>query len=49
MDLDSDMCQSLENFLKDRFRQTEVDIHSLPHTPISRFLSTYNRGNFLGK
>ena len=49
MDRNSDVCQWLENFLKDRFRQAEVDVHSLPHTPISRFLSTYNRGNFPGE
>ena len=49
MDLDSDVCQWLENFLKDRFRQAEVDVHPLPYTPISRFLSTYDRGNFPGE
>ncbi|MCY4553438.1 MAG: hypothetical protein OXC79_07175 [Candidatus Poribacteria bacterium] len=49
MDLYPDVCQWLETFLKDRFRQAEVDVHTLPHTPISRFLRTYNRGNFSGK
>ena len=49
MDLAPDVCQWLEKFLKDRFRQAEVDVHILPHTPISRFLSTYNRGNFPGE
>ena len=49
MDLYPDVCQWLENFLKDRFRQSEVDVRTLPHTPISRFLSTYDRGNFLGE
>ena len=50
MDLYPDVCQWLENFfLKDRFRQAEVDVHPLPYTPISRFLSTHNRGNFLGE
>ncbi|MDD9975912.1 MAG: hypothetical protein OXU27_18020 [Candidatus Poribacteria bacterium] len=49
MDLYPDVCQWLENFLKGRFRQVEIDIHAFPHTPISRFLSTYNRGNFLGE
>ena len=49
MDLYLDVRQWLENFLKDRFRQAEIDVHILLHTPISRFLSTYNRGNFLGK
>lgn len=49
MDLDPDVCQWLQNFLKDRFRQAELDVHPLPYTPISRFLSTYNRGNFSGE
>lgn len=38
--------QWLEDFLKNRFRQADVDVHILSHTSISRFLSTYNRGNF---
>ena len=46
MDLYPDVRQWLENFLKGRFRQAEVDVHALPHTPISRFLRTYNRGSF---
>ena len=46
MDLYPDVRQWLEGFLKDRFRQSEVDVHILPHTPISRFLSTYDRGSF---
>ena len=49
VDLYPDVCQWLEDFLKDRFRQAEVDVHALPHTPISRFLSTYDRGSFLGE
>ena len=49
MDLYPDVRQWLEDFLKGRFRQAEVDVHSLPHTPISRFLSTYNRGSFPGE
>ena len=49
MDLYPDVCQWLENFLKDRFRQAEVDVHALPHTELSRFLRTYDRGNFLGE
>ena len=49
MDLYPDVCQWLGNFLKDRFRQAEVDVHTLPYTPISRFLSTYSRGNCLGE
>lgn len=48
-DMYPDVCQWLEAFLKDRFRQAEVDVHSLPHTPISRFLSTYDRGSFPGE
>lgn len=49
IDLYPDVRQWLEDFLKDRFRQAEIDLHILPHTPISRFLSTYDRGNFLGE
>ena len=48
-DMYPDVCQWLEAFLDDRFRQAEVDVHSLPHTPISRFLSTYDRGSFPGE
>ena len=48
-DMYPDVCRWLEAFLKDRFRRAEVDVHSLPHTPISRFLSTYDRGNFPGE
>ena len=46
IDMYSDVRQWLEDFLKDRFRQADVDVHILSHTSISRFLSTYNRGNF---
>ena len=42
----SEVAQWLKDFLRDRFRQTEVDVYVLPHTSISRFLSTYNRGDF---
>ena len=45
-DMYSDVRRWLENFLKDRFQQADVDVHILSHTSISRFLSTYNRGNF---
>ena len=41
-----DVRQWLEDFLKDRFQRADVDVHILSHTPISRFLSTYDRGNF---
>ena len=36
-------------FLKDRFRQAQIDVRALPHTAVSRFLSTYDRGNFPGE
>lgn len=49
IDLYPDVRQWLEDFLKGRFRQAEVDVHALPHTPISRFVSTYDRGNFPGE
>lgn len=45
-DMYPDVCQWLEAFLKDRFRQAEIDVRILAYTPISRFLRTYNRGNF---
>ena len=48
-DMYPDVCQWLEGFLKGRFRQAEVDVHALPHTPISRFVRTYNRGSFPGE
>lgn len=41
-----DVCQWLEKFLKDRFRQAEIDVRALPHIQISHFLRTYNQGNF---
>ncbi len=40
------VCQWLEIFLKDRFQQAEIDIHTLPHIQISRFLRTYNKAIF---
>ena len=48
-DMYPDVCQWLEVFLKDRFQQAQVEVHALPHTPISRFLRTYNRGSFPGE
>ena len=48
-DMYPDVCQWMEDFLKDRFRQAEIDVRILAHTPISRFLSTYNRGSFPGE
>lgn len=46
VDMYSDVRQWLEDFLKDRFQQADVDVYDLSRTPISRFLGTYNRGNF---
>ena len=48
-DMYPDVRQWLEDFLKGRFRQAEVDVHALPHTPISRFVRIYNRGSFPGE
>ena len=48
-DMYPDVRQWLETFLKDRFRQAEIDVRILAHTPISRFLRRYNRGNFPGE
>ncbi len=44
-----DVCNWLEEFLKGHFRQAEIDVHILSNTPISRFLSTYDSGNFPGE
>ena len=46
MDMYPDVRQWLEDFLKDRFRGADVDVYDLSMIPISRFLSTYNRGSF---
>ena len=45
----SHVAQWLEGFLKDRFGQSDVDVRILSRTPISRFLRTYNRGDFPGE
>ena len=45
-DMYPDVRRWLEDFLKNRFQRADVDVHILSHTSISRFLSTYNRGNF---
>ena len=44
-----DVCRWLEEFLKGHFQQSEIDVRILSHTPISRFLSTYECGNFPGE
>lgn len=44
-----DVRQWLEGFLRDRFRRADVDVYDLSRIPISRFLRTYNRGNFPGE
>ena len=49
MDMYPDVRQWLEDFLKDRFQQADVDVYDLSMIPISRFLSTYNRGSFPGE
>ena len=46
VDMYSDVCQWLEDFLRDRFRQADIDVYDLSRTPISRFLGTYNQGIF---
>ncbi len=42
VDLYPDVCQWLEDFLKDRFRQAEVDVHALriPQFPVFSALMT---------
>ncbi len=41
-----DVCRWLEDFLRSCFRNADVDVYDLPHTPISRFLRTYSKGRF---
>ena len=41
-----DVCQWLEEFLKNRFKKAHVEVYELSQKPISRFLRTYNQGNF---
>ena len=48
-DMYPDVCKWLEDFLKDRFRKSDVEVYELSQKSISRFLSTYNRGQFPGE
>ncbi|MDE0634426.1 MAG: hypothetical protein OXI43_01050 [Candidatus Poribacteria bacterium] len=45
-DMYPDVCKWLENFLKDRFKKAHIEVYELSQKSISRFLSTYNKGNF---
>lgn len=45
-DMYPDVCRWLEGFLKTRFKRSDVEVYELSQKPISRFLSTYNKGNF---
>lgn len=44
-----DVCKWLETFLKDRFKTADVDVFELSQKPISRFLRTYEKGDFPGE
>lgn len=48
-DMYPDVCKWLENFLKDRFKNADVDVYELSQKPICRFLRTYEKGNFPGE
>ncbi len=48
-DMYPDVCNWLENFLKDRFKNADVDVFELSQKPISRFLRTYEKGTFPGE
>lgn len=48
-DMYPDVCRWLENFLRDRFKKADVEVCELSQKSISRFLSTYNRGDFPGE
>ena len=45
-DMYPDVCKWLADFLKDRFKKAHVEVYELSQKPISRFLRTYNQGNF---
>ncbi len=45
-DMYIEVCRWLEDFLKDRFSKAHIEVYELSQKPISRFLRTYNRGNF---
>ena len=45
-DMYPNVCEWLADFLKDRFKKAHVEVYELSQKPISRFLRTYNRGNF---
>ena len=41
-----DVCRWLNDFLTSRYQRASVDVHDLSHTPISRFLRNYDKGQF---
>ena len=41
-----DVCRWLKDFLRSRFQDADVDVHDLSRTPLSRFLSKYQKGKF---
>ena len=45
-DMYPDVCKWLQDFLTNRFKKAHVEVYELSQKPISRFLRTYNRGNF---
>lgn len=41
-----DVCDWLQGFLTSRFQSADVDVYDLSQTPISRFLRSYDKGQF---
>ena len=41
-----DVCHWLKDFLTSRFQSADIDVFDLSHTPISRFLNSYGKGEF---
>ena len=44
-----DVCRWLKDFLTNRYRNANIDVRDLSHTPLSRFLRTYKKGKFPGE
>ena len=45
-DMYPDICQWLDSFLNERYKKAHIEVYELSQIPISRFLRTYNHGNF---
>ena len=45
-DMYPDVCRWLKDFLTSRFQSADVDVYDLSQTPLSRFLRSYDKGEF---